>query len=136
MGKSRWSRNHIHIETTVTPSVLSPAVPAILLFGSLNFGCQHNQHTFLCSDLAKLSNNSDQMVLKRVLGSGIRAVQGVFLHSTGTARAQCVHTGPMVGKFSRDHPENPPPTGELRPQGKNSRFRQQSGISSGKYGLF
>ena len=33
-------------------------------------------------------------------------------------------------------PENPPPPGELRPRGKNSRFRQQSGIFRVKYGSF
>ena len=40
----------------------------------------------------------------------------------------------IVSWLSRDHPDHPPP-GELRPQGKNSRFRQQSGIVSGKYSL-
>ena len=38
--------------------------------------------------------------------------------------------------LSRDPPEKPPPPGELRPRGKGSRFRQLSGIFSGKYSLF
>ena len=43
---------------------------------------------------------------------------------------------PIVSKLSCDHPENHPPLGEQRPQGKNSRFRQQSGIVSWKCSLF
>ena len=53
---------------------------------------------------------------------------GAFLHSASTAR-------PIVGYLSRDRPENHPPSGELRPQGKNSSFLQQSGIFRGKSSL-
>ena len=49
-----------------------------------------------------------------------------------TARAQ----RPIVSWLAHDHPANHPPPAELRPEGKNSRFRQQSGIFSGKYSLF
>ena len=61
-----------------------------------------------------------------------RAVVRTFLDSTGTARAQ----RPTVNQHSRDHPEHPAPPRELRPRGNNSRFRQQSGICSGKHRLF
>ena len=43
---------------------------------------------------------------------------------------------PIVNELSCDHPENPPPPWELRPQGKTSRFRRQFGTFSGKYSLF
>ena len=41
-----------------------------------------------------------------------------FLQSAHTVCAK----RPIVGKLSRDHPENHPPPGELRPKGKSSRF--------------
>ena len=59
---------------------------------------------------------------------------GGFLHST--QRAHSARTAPIVSKLSHDHPENHPPPGELCPQGKNSTFRQQSSIFSGKDSLF
>eukprot|EP00670_Eutreptiella_braarudii_P008517 CAMPEP_0174310486 /NCGR_PEP_ID=MMETSP0810-20121108/3076_1 /TAXON_ID=73025 ORGANISM="Eutreptiella gymnastica-like, Strain CCMP1594" /NCGR_SAMPLE_ID=MMETSP0810 /ASSEMBLY_ACC=CAM_ASM_000659 /LENGTH=401 /DNA_ID=CAMNT_0015418403 /DNA_START=167 /DNA_END=1372 /DNA_ORIENTATION=- len=54
--------------------------------------------------------------------------KGALLHSTSTA--------PNSMELSRDRPESHPPLGELRLQGKNSRFNQQSGILNEKQVCF
>ena len=56
---------------------------------------------------------------------GCRGGKGAYLHSARAAQAHC----PIVGFFSRDHPENHPPPRKHMPRRQNSRFRQQSGIS-------